>query len=142
MPTKYRPEYCRELIDHMSEGYSFESFTAVASVHKDTLYEWVKVHPEFKEAKDTAFSKNMLFYEKVGCRGMLGEIDGWNVTAWIFNMKNRHGWRDRQPEEVDKTIINNNNQVAKLSDDELDQAIEKEIEERVQQKLKAMREVQ
>ena len=25
-PTKYKPEYCEMLIEHMSEGLSFESF--------------------------------------------------------------------------------------------------------------------
>ena len=134
MPSKYKPEFCDLLIKHMADGLSFESFGAVAKVHKDTLYEWLKVHPEFVEAKAEAWAENLLFYEKVGRAGMTGKLDGFNVTAWIFSMKNRHGWRDRQPEEVDRTIINNNNGAAKLTDSELtlfiDEEIEKEIEKR------------
>lgn len=136
--SKYKPEYCEMLVKHMSDGLSFESFAAVAKVNRDTLYEWLKVHDSFAKAKADGFSENLLFYEKIGRAGMTGKLPGFNITAWIFNMKNRHGWRDRQPEEVDKTIINNNSTVTKMSDEDLDAAIEKEIEERVQQKLKTM----
>ena len=28
-PTKYQPEYCETLIEHLGAGYSFESFAVV-----------------------------------------------------------------------------------------------------------------
>jgi len=84
------------LIKHMGEeGLSYETFAAVIEVNKDTLYEWEAVHPEFSEAKKLAFEKNRAFWEKIGTAGMVGKIPGFNATVWIFNMKNRHGWRDR-----------------------------------------------
>lgn len=94
-PTKYKPEYCQLLIEHMDRGFSFESFAAECDVCFDTLYEWVKVHPEFSEAKRKATAKGMRQWEKMGMSGMLGEIMNFNSGTWIFNMKNRFKWTDR-----------------------------------------------
>lgn len=100
-PSDYKPEYCELLIDHMSEGLSFESFGGVVGSHRDTLYEWTKVHPEFKEAREIGKSKSRLFWEKLGIEGLWGSKEGpnLNATVWIFNMKNRFQWRDKQPDE-------------------------------------------
>ena len=115
-PSKYDPSFCQKLIDHMSKGYSFESFSAVVDVDRDSLYEYVKVHPEFSDAKKVAFDKNLLFWEKQGIDGLYTEteynekgkpISGktLNATVWIFNMKNRHQWRDRLDSEKDNINI-------------------------------------
>lgn len=93
-PTRYKPEYCAQLIAHMSSGLSFETFAAVIKVNQDTIHEWAKVHPEFSEAKKEAWSQNMLFWERVGMTGMAGKIQGFNAAVYIFNMKNRFKWRD------------------------------------------------
>jgi hypothetical protein len=92
----YKPEYCEMLIDHMAQGLSFESFCGSINIVKRTGYTWVKEHPDFAEAKDIGFEKNREFWEKVGIEGLWGDKDSrFNSTVWVFNMKNRHGWRDR-----------------------------------------------
>ena len=93
-PSKYRPEYCSQLIIHMAKGLSFESFGAAVGVNQDTLHEWAKVHTPFSEAKKEAWSQNLLFWEEIGIKGMTGKIPGFNATIWIFNLKNRFKWRD------------------------------------------------
>lgn len=94
-PTSYEPRYCSMLEDHMENGMSFESFSAKIGVHRDTLYEWVKVHPEFSDAKKKAHEKCLYFYEAAGVAGMMGKIKNFNTAAWCFNMKNRFQWTDR-----------------------------------------------
>lgn len=94
-PSKYDPMFCKKLIAHMSKGLSFDSFAAVAKVNLDTLYEWAKVHSEFSEAKKQAFNENLLFWENAGVDGM-HDKEKFNSTVWIFNMKNRHNWRDKR----------------------------------------------
>lgn len=84
------------LIEFMAEGLSFEAFAGHVRVHKDTLYNWEKLFPEFSEAKKLGFSRNLEFWERMGVNGAMGKIDKFNVTTWIFNMKNRHRWRDQQ----------------------------------------------
>lgn len=124
-PSKYKPEYCLKLIEHMRTGLSFESFAAVIHVNQDTLHEWVKVHPEFSEAKKEAFAQNLLFWESKGIAGLIGDKETtFNSTVWIFNMKNRHKWRDKQPDESE-VVINNN--VGSLSDEDLDAKIDEKL---------------
>lgn len=95
-PTKYKPEYCEALIEHMSQGLSFEAFSAVIDVNQDTLHEWAKVHSRFSEAKKQAFSKCRLFWEKIGIEG-IWNVEGktLNTGNYCFQMKNRFKWTDR-----------------------------------------------
>lgn len=116
-PSSYRPEYCQKLIEHMSKGYSFDSFAAIADVNPDTLYEWAKVHPEFSETKKKAFARSLLFWEQQGISGLwTSKEESFNTALWIFNMKNRHKWTDR----VDVTEHSQPTGLEKTSDDELD----------------------
>ena len=88
-PTKYKEEYCQKLIDHMAEGYSFDSFAGIVDVNIDTLYEWAKVHAEFSDAKSIGTAKSMAWWEKIGRMGMINEIPFFNDRIWRLNMINR-----------------------------------------------------
>lgn len=94
-PSKYKEEYCSKLISFMAKGFSFEAFAGKISVNTDTIYEWAKKHKEFSDAKKKASAKSRLFWEEIGIDGAMGSED-FNNTAWIFNMKNRFNWRDKQ----------------------------------------------
>lgn len=94
-PSKYQPNYCEMLIEHMSTGLSYECFAGDLSVSKDTLYEWEKVHPEFSDAKRIGIEKCRKFWEKLGIAGAAGKIKNFSAAAYIFNMKNRFAWRDQ-----------------------------------------------
>ena len=104
----------------MSKGFSFESFGAVAKTSKDTLYEWVKKYPEFADAKNEATSFCRMFWERLGVAAIIsrsehqGGSKSLNSAVWIFNMKNRFGWRDKQPDEVAEATVHVN-----LSDPEV-----------------------
>lgn len=102
-PSKYDEAYCEQLVAHMSKGYSFESFAGVISVTKRRLYEWEEKHPEFAEAKEIAFAKCQLHWETQAIDGTWNhpEQSTLNVGVWVFNMKNRFGWRDAHKLEVD-----------------------------------------
>lgn len=103
-PTKYLPEYCQQLIDHMSEGLSFESFAGVVSTCKQTLYTWTELHPEFLDAKSQGTEKSRLKWEKLGMAGLnTGKDEKFNATVWVFNMKNRFKWRDIQEVKQEST---------------------------------------
>lgn len=93
-PTKYRHEYCQQLIEHMKSGLSFESFAATVDVHFDTLYNWCKLFPEFSDAKKAAVAKCMMWWEQAGMQGMRTS-GAFNSAVWIFNMKNRFKWHDQ-----------------------------------------------
>lgn len=138
-PSKYKPEYCEKLIEHMASGLSFESFAGVIEVNVDTLHEWAKVHEEFSDSKRLAFAKNMAFWEKLGIEHIINKSDSeslgdgvsssksrsLNASVWIFNMKNRFKWRDRQPDETD-VVVNN---LSQANDDELQKLLDEKLKE-------------
>lgn len=98
-PSKYDPKFCDELIQHMSEGFSFESFAAKVSVSRATLYNWRDGKPEFSEAFGIGEMKSLAWWELAASMAVRGKIEGFNATVWIFTLKNRFGWRDRAPED-------------------------------------------
>jgi len=113
-PTKFRPEYCAMLIEHMSRGLSFETFGAKIDVCRATIYNWEKENPEFLDAKKIAFDKCQLFWEEKCIEHIVSisenERDGQysksstktlNTGAWIFNMKNRFKWTDKSEPSTD-----------------------------------------
>lgn len=61
--VKYKPEYCDMLIDHMSEGYSFDSFVAISRVGLKTMYNWCKEYPEFAEAHQIGQGMALKYFE-------------------------------------------------------------------------------
>lgn len=102
-PTKYKKEFCEKLIEHMSQGYSFESFAAVIDVDEETLRTWVGLHPDFLGAKGIAFTKSRQVWEKILIGGTTGKIKNYNATSAIFALKNRFPkeWRDRREIEIE-----------------------------------------
>jgi ligand-binding SRPBCC domain-containing protein len=114
------------LIEHMASGLSYESFAGVIGTHRDTLYKWEAAkdekgefkYPEFFDAKKEGSAKNLLYWEKVGHEGLWDTTEynddgkpiykkSLNSTVWIFSMKNRHKWKDRQEVELDATVKTN-----------------------------------
>jgi len=98
--TKFKPEYCEQLIEHMSTGLSFESFAGECDVPLTTLWRWEAANPKFREAKQIGMSKGLVFWEKIGRNASAGKIPRFSAPAWIFNMKNRYQWRDKHEIEV------------------------------------------
>lgn len=93
-PTDYRPEFCELLIQHMSEGFKYESFAAVIDVSRSVLYNWEKVHPEFMDAKNRGKDKSLLWWEKEGKKGLWDKT--FNSTVYVWSTKNIHNWKDKQ----------------------------------------------
>lgn len=100
------------LIEHMSKGYSYETFGASVDVSRSVVYDWEKVHPAFLDAKRVAFDKCQLWWEQQGQTGLFEEKEGpkLNASIWIFNMKNRFQWKDRQEstQTIDQTVRHEN----------------------------------
>ena len=112
--SKYKPEYCERLIDHMAQGMSFESFAGKVRVSKGTLFNWYKDYPDFKEAKEIGEACLLYFFENVGNEAIYGQIEHFNASVWIFKMKNLCGWRDKHELQIEakppkKVIVNNLN---------------------------------
>ena len=138
-PTKYKPEYCQQLIDYFSieplevireqeitgtEGGKyvsrrlpqrfpwFEGFARKIGVHRNTLKNWCDEYPEFAEAYDTAKDLQREFLVDIGLSGAT------SASFAIFTMKNVCGWRDERDLKLKKA-----KEEGDIDDDELKAAI-------------------
>lgn len=100
-PTKYRAEMCKEVVELGKEGASLHEIALQLDIHYDTLNEWRKEKPEFSEAIKKAQANAQGWWEQKGRLATIGQVDNFNATAFIFNMKNRfkEDWRDKQEVE-------------------------------------------
>lgn len=104
-PTKYHQGYCMMIVQHMVGGLSFESFAGEIGVHRDTLYAWTNAHPEFSDAKKIGTAASLLWWEKTGIAGVMGQIRDFSVGGWCFNMKVRHKWIEPVVAEEEKDEV-------------------------------------
>lgn len=138
-PTKYKPEYCQQLIDFFSidptkitadETVSsadgdkliarrmpqrmpwLEGFARKIGVHRNTLRDWCELHPEFAEAYETAKDLQREFIVDVALSGAAP------ASFAIFTMKNVCGWRDERDLKLKKAKEEGN-----IDDEELRAAI-------------------
>jgi len=124
-PTKYRKKYCETVIELMSEGASKAEVCLNLNCTFQTFLNWQGENPEFLEAvkRGTHLSKGK--WEEMGRKAAFGNVENFNATAWIFNMKNRFGkmddfnerWSDKQEVEHSGEVTTfNMNYGAKPSD--------------------------
>lgn len=88
-PSKYKSEFCEQIIEWGKEGASKAEMACNMGIHKDTLNEWDKTYPEFSVALKMAVQYSQVAWEKIGKQAVEGAIPNYNATTWIFNMKNR-----------------------------------------------------
>lgn len=102
-PVRYTARYAKELVDHMSQGYSFASFAGHIGVSFTTLKKWIERYPEFRIAKEIGQSRSRFWWEQRGLKG-LWKIDKQpqlNDKIWLANMRVRFGWRDQEIKPID-----------------------------------------
>lgn len=85
----FKLEYCQLLVDHMKEGFSFDSFGATALCGKDQLYLWADVYPEFSEAKRLGTSLSLKFYETLAKMQATGQLRSLKSETPILDSNNR-----------------------------------------------------
>ena len=97
-PTKYDPSFIEEAINYLKstgkenmELPTIEGFAIWLHVHRDTLYEWAKIYPDFS---DTLREIEMLQKQQLINDGIYG---GKEVNATIVKLllQNNHGMKER-----------------------------------------------
>jgi len=79
-----------QLVDRPNDLPMFGMFAHKIGVHRETLTEWCRVHPEFSEAYKKAQQLQENFLTSNALRG------NFEQPFAIFTAKNILGWRDRQ----------------------------------------------
>lgn len=88
---KYAPSYCETVIEIASQGGHVSKMLMALKISRDTFYRWQKTHPDFKEACEYSKEISQAFYEELGLRGILGEIEKFNSMTYALIMNNKFG---------------------------------------------------
>jgi hypothetical protein len=127
-PTKYKPEYCQQIIDYFSNNDAYEilehesdetrrkaflnrpivmsGFAQKIGVDRGTIEDWAKardengalVNPDFYHSYRTALTMQ----EKMIAEGGLAGVYNSNIAQLM--LKNHHGYRDVQVNETEVYI--------------------------------------
>ena len=84
----------------MAESKYKEEYCAAISISKATVYLWFKTHSAFSDAKKIGLEKSYTYWTDMGKK----MANSGNSAVWIFNMKNRFGWRDNPVEDKQDNI--------------------------------------
>jgi transposase-like protein len=88
--VKYTDEYADRLPSLFERGMSISQVCRELKISRQTYYTWRETYPEFGKAANYGETTAQAFHEDLLDAGANGEIDGFNVTAKIFAMKNRY----------------------------------------------------
>ena len=86
-PSKFRPDYCTQVVEFMSEGLSLTAFAASVDVSRETIEEWKRRHPEFSASCARGMAKAQMHWERKLAGGM-GNRE-FNANACLTMMKAR-----------------------------------------------------
>jgi len=86
-PTRYRPEYCDDVVECLKDGHSLAAFAATIGVAHRSIYAWMAGHPEFDEAVKRAQAKSALWWEQ-RLLELVQDKRG-NAGVIIFGLRNR-----------------------------------------------------
>ncbi len=131
--SKYKPEYCQALLQVAEEGGHIAAMrAALGGISKDTWYRWQEDHPEFKHAVEHAKLLSQVFYEKLGLKGIQGDVRYFNAATYALVMHNKFE-DDYKKSAGSNTEINVVNNTLNLTSEEVQIKIDQKLE-----KLKAL----
>lgn len=99
-PTEYRSEYCEQVIEWGAEGKSRTWMAAQLDVSRETIYEWMRLHPEFNDAMSRAQAKAQAHWEDMGQDGIRAKE--FNGSVWTRSMAARFpdDWREKSEQTI------------------------------------------
>jgi len=98
-PTKYSKKLCELLPYLFANGESVIEVCTYLDITKETFFQWVKEYPDFSDSYKKGQELSEAWWIRVGRMGSLGKMKLQPAT-WIFNMKNRFKWTDRQNMDI------------------------------------------
>jgi hypothetical protein len=98
-PTKYKSDFCDEVIELGKEGKSLVQMAAHFDISRQTIDNWAAENPEFLEALSRAKVHSQDWWENMGMKGMVG--DKFNAAVWKKSMEAR--FRDDYTERKELT---------------------------------------
>lgn len=99
-PTKYRPEFCEQIIDLGKEGKSIAQMAAHFDVDKASIFDWAAAHEEFSTALARARAHSQTWWEDKA-QSNLASRD-FNAQLWLKSVSSRfrEDYTEKQVTEV------------------------------------------
>jgi predicted DNA-binding transcriptional regulator AlpA len=88
------------VIRHMRHGAGIKELAHYLGVSRQTIYNWAdpankQYHRAFHQALDLGRELCEAWWMRFGRLAMMQKVPAAPPSWWIFQMKNRFGWRDR-----------------------------------------------
>jgi len=100
-PTKYKKEYCQQIVEAMAGGKSVLQFAAEAGVSKSSIYLWAQQHNEFSDALSRGKELGEAYWEGELQKMMYSrEVNAPLVKLYFAN---RFNWHDKPEQEEAKS---------------------------------------
>lgn len=98
-PSSYDPAFCEQAVALGREGKSKAYIASQIGVHRETLDQWAKAHPEFADAIAHARDLAQAWWEDAGQKGMAEKQ--FNERVWSRSMAARFpaDWRETSRHE-------------------------------------------
>lgn len=124
--SKYKEEYCVQLLDHCATGRSIESFCSVINSIPEALAFWANKYPEFEVCMRVSYWKSFYWWEEQAIKDQenIKEFKTLNPQLYMAVMKNRFKWRD----SADDLML----AIGKMSDQELEVRARRILEAKTQ----------
>jgi hypothetical protein len=100
-PTKYKPEYCNDVVEWGKLGKSKAWICAELEIVDQTHRNWCDVYPDFLEAMKLAELKSQQWWEDCGQNATDGRP--FNSPVWVKNVSSR--FKDYR-EKTENTLQN------------------------------------
>ena len=102
-PTKYDPALIPAMLKEFAKGASKNEVAVFTlGISKDTFYQWVKKNKEFSDSVKLGEALSEAWWMRSGRQNL--ENKDFSATLWYMNMKNRHGWRDKQETKIEGSL--------------------------------------
>lgn len=120
-PSKYKDEYNEIALEFLSQGKSLVQLATKLGVHRDRLYEWAKVHEEFRDALELGKQNSQDHWEnKLEEMMYMKDI---NTPLVKLYFANRFGWSDKQESKVDHQSSDGSMSPSNVSSNDITEAL-------------------
>lgn len=86
-PSKYRPEYCDEIIDLGKDGKSIAQMAAHFDVDKASVFRWAEEHEDFRTAFARAKTHSQKWWEDQAQKNLSDR--NFNAQLWLKSVASR-----------------------------------------------------
>ncbi len=121
-PRKYNPSIADRFLQYRTEGKTQAQAMKLCDIRSwETLRRWQNDYPEFKEAVQFGEIVSQARWEEIGEMGILGQIEKFSASTYIFKMCNQFKDQYKQQNNGSSIQINNNvGGTSTLSTDDLE----------------------